>query len=149
MGDEGAVTALLSRTPNLPQQLSESDRRQPAHAARNNELAAVSLMLRAGLPVDARGQHAGTPLHWAAWHGNVEMVKTVLKYNPPLDLPDRDFNAPPIGWACHASENGWCPEKGDYPGTIETLIKAGAKLPEKISGTEEVKQMLRKYGVKE
>ncbi len=147
-GDEAAVKSLLSQNSDLVAQLSDSDRRQPAHAARNNDLTALSLMLGAGLPAEARGQHAGTPLHWAAWHGNVPMIKTVLKFNPPLDLLDRDFNAPPIGWACHASEHGWCPDKGNYPGTVEALLKAGAKLPEKISGTDEVKKVLRKYGAK-
>ena len=33
----------------------------------------------AGWPVDAQGQHQGTPLHWAAFHGNLEMVEAILK----------------------------------------------------------------------
>jgi len=36
-----------------------------------------------GLPVDARGQHNATPLHWAAFHGNCEMVKAILPFGPP------------------------------------------------------------------
>ena len=42
-----------------------------ADAARDNDLRAVQVMLAAGWPVDVRGQHRATPLHWAAWHGNV------------------------------------------------------------------------------
>jgi hypothetical protein len=34
---------------------------QVAHTARNNNLAAVRLMLAAGLPVDALGQDRATP----------------------------------------------------------------------------------------
>ena len=32
-------------------------------------------MLGAGWPVNARGKHGATALHFAAWHGNLEMVR--------------------------------------------------------------------------
>jgi ankyrin repeat protein len=37
-------------------------------------------MLTAGWPVDARGECDMTPLQWASWHGNAEMVREILKY---------------------------------------------------------------------
>jgi ankyrin repeat protein len=83
------------------------DRSQVAHAARNNETAVVRAMLKAGLPVDARGQHNATPLHWAAFHGNREMVQAILPFGPPLEATDADFNSTPLGWAVHGSEHGW------------------------------------------
>ena len=119
-----------------------------AHAARNNSLAAVRLMLSAGLPLDATGQHGATPLHWAAWHGNAEMVQAILRYHPPLEAKDHDFHATPINWAVHGSENGWHRERGDYGAVIEALIGAGAKLPEKVGGTEAARRVLRRNGVK-
>jgi hypothetical protein len=125
-GDESGVRSLLGENPDLAASLSEPDRRQVANAARNNQLVAVRLMLAAGLPADARGQHGGTPLHWAAWHGNVEMVREILRYNPPLEVTDAEFNATPLGWANHGSEHGWHRETGDYPATIEALHRAGA-----------------------
>src|SRR5262249_258540 len=73
-GDEAAVKSLVAGNPRLVGSLSTAYQRQIAHAARNNNLAAVRVMLAAGLPVDAIGQHEGTPLHWAAFHGNVEMA---------------------------------------------------------------------------
>src|SRR5678815_4055728 len=103
-GDESAVRYLLGENPSLAASLSEPDRRQVANAARNNQFAAVRLRLAAGLPVDARGQHGGTPLHWAAWHGSAEMVREILRYNPPLEATDAEFKAPPLGWANHGSE---------------------------------------------
>src|SRR5205814_716683 len=62
--DEMAVKSLLSQNPELVAGVSDACRRHMAHAARNNNLAAVRVMLGAGLPVDARGQHGATPLHW-------------------------------------------------------------------------------------
>jgi ankyrin repeat protein len=148
--DEAAVNSLLAEHHNLAAGLSNAYRRQVAHAARNNNLAAVRVMLAAGLPVDALGQHGATPLHWAAFHGNAEMTREILRYNPPLELADADYSLTPLGWGIYGSENGWYCRTGDYPATVETLLKAGARLPEKKTGrTEGVKAILRRYGAKE
>src|SRR5437773_828360 len=71
-------------------------RRHLAHAARNNDLAAVRLMLKAGLPVDAVSQHHSTALHWAAWHGNVEMVQLILQHQPEHENTDTEFKPTPL-----------------------------------------------------
>jgi ankyrin repeat protein len=99
--------------------------------------------------VDELGQHRATPLHWAAFHGNSEMAREILRYNPPLEKTDADFNATPLGWAIHGSENGWHSATGNYAGALEALLKVGAKPPRKLAGTEAVKEVLRRYGVKE
>ncbi len=74
-GDESAVRDLLASDPRLLSSLSDKERGVLADAARDNDLRAVKAMLAAGWPVDARGQHHATPLHWAAWNGNSEMVR--------------------------------------------------------------------------
>jgi len=106
-------------------------------------------MLAAGLPVDALGQHGGTPLHWAAFHGNTEMAKLLLAHHPPLETLDADFHSTPLGWAAHGSEHGWYCRTGDYPGTVEELLQAGAKPPAKLQGTDMVRDVLRGHGVAE
>src|SRR5262249_16306692 len=73
--DEAAAKKLLDQKPEIVTKLSKAYRRQIAHAARNNNLSAVRIMLAAGLPVDELGQHRATPLHWAAFHGNAEMAR--------------------------------------------------------------------------
>src|SRR6185503_8559690 len=125
LGDEAMVNSLQG----TPVQFSEEDRRQVAHAARNNNLIALRLMLAVGLPVTGRSQHNATPLHWAAWHGNAEMTRQILAHNPPLEDAANDFNGTPLRWAIHGSENGWHRQTGDYRATVEALITAGAKLP--------------------
>lgn len=140
--DEPMLDRILREHPGAASALTQSEPEHIANAARDNKMAAVRLMLKAGWPVDARGQHQGTPLHWAAWHGDVPMVQFLVGKRAPLDLPDADFHAPPIGWAIHASEHGWHPDKGDYAGTVRALLRAGAKRPEKVSGTETVRKVL-------
>jgi hypothetical protein len=143
LGDEALFRKLLAAQPNLLTNLSEEDRRRIAHVAQDNNTEAVRLMLGAGWPVDARGQHGATPLHWAAFHGNPEMAEAILRYHPPLELTDADFNGTPLGWAIHGSQHGWYCRTGDYPRTVEALLKAGAKAPKEIAGSDAVKEVLR------
>jgi hypothetical protein len=131
LGDASMVRVLLAAQPNLIAALSPAERKQLAHAARNNNTSAAALMLEAGWPIDARAQHNATPLHWAAWHGNTELVKLLLLKNAPLEDAQNDFNGTPMRWAVHGSQHGWFRETGDYDGTIAALRAAGAGPPEK------------------
>jgi len=149
LDDEANVKTLLAAHPALAARMINTYSRQIADAARNNNLTAVRLMLAAGLPVDALGQHGGTPLHWAAFHGNTEMAKLLLAHHPPLETLDADFHSTPVGWATHGSEHGWYCRTGDYPGTVEELLQAGAKPPAKLQGTDMVRDVLRGHGVAE
>jgi ankyrin repeat protein len=127
VGDEPRVTELLARRPDLAATLAESERRKLPDAARDENITAVRLMLRAGWPPDVPGDTGGTALHWAAWHGNPELVRTILPYNPDLQLRERVHGGTVLDWALHGSENGWRRKTGDYPGVMEMLEEAGAK----------------------
>lgn len=145
--DEPLVARLLADERDLAQTLPPAGRRHAAHAAYNNDTTAVRLMLYAGLPVDARSRHGATPLHWASFHGNAQMVAIILQYAPPLEQIDEDFKSRPLGWAIHGSEHGWHAETGDYAATVRALLEAGAKPPEKAQGSPSVKEELRRHGV--
>ncbi|HEY6392938.1 MAG TPA: ankyrin repeat domain-containing protein [Bryobacteraceae bacterium] len=135
LGDEPTVIALLENHPELMQALPDTDRRQISSAAEDNNTDAVRLMLTCGWPVDGGGQ-GPSPLHWAAWHGNAEMVRVILEHNPPLEVSnDATFGAPPMGWAVHGSEHSWHCKTGDYAGAIRALLAAGAKRPDTIEGS--------------
>jgi hypothetical protein len=149
LDDQATLQALRADRPDLSSRLPAGEERQVAYAARNNESGVVRAMLKAGLPVAARGQHNATPLHWAAFHGNLEMVQAILPYGPPLEVTDADFNGTPLGWAIHGSREGWYRQTGDYAGTVEALLTAGACLPECLGGTEAVRDVLRRHGMKE
>ena len=146
LGDEATVQSLRAKHPNMAESFTDGDRRQVAHAARNNKTDVVRLLIESGLPVDARGQHQATPLHWAAFHGNVEMAEILLRYTPQLESRDADFDGTPLGWAIHGSENGWHRDAGDYAATVKALIAAGAKVPASGGGSEAVREVLRRHG---
>lgn len=147
IGDPAMVRSLLAADPGLVRSLTDDDRPGLCDAAELNRPDSVRLMLEAGWPVDARGRHGGTPLHWAAWHGNTGMVREILRHGPPLETKDRDFDATPLGWAIHASVHGWHPDQGDYAGTVEALLGAGAKAPERDDGgSDAVRAALARHG---
>jgi len=148
LGDEATSQRLLARRPTASRTMNDADRSHLARAAQSNNTNAVRLMLAAGWPVVVRGQHGGTPLHWAAWHGNAAMVREILRYDPPLELRGDDHDLTALGWALHGSEHGWHRKTGDYAGVVEALLAAGAKLPEltdDLEASEAVRAVLRRY----
>jgi hypothetical protein len=145
LGDEQTFEALLASHPDAISSLSEDDRRKLVDAAQDNKTGVVRLMLRAGWPVDARGQHRGTALHWAAFHGNADMIREILRHNPPIDDSENDYQSTPLGWATYGSEHGWHRKTGDYPTSVELLCEAGAAVPKELTGTDPIKLVLRRY----
>jgi ankyrin repeat protein len=147
-GDEATVRTISARNPDLARSLPERERRRLVVAAEQNNAEGVRRLLAAGWPVDARGNHGASALHFAAWLGNLTMVREVLRYQPPLELEDGDFGLSPLGWAIHGSEHSWNRTKGSYPETVEALLLAGAKAPASsgsLSGSPGVQRALRRH----
>jgi hypothetical protein len=130
LGDEVAFQSLLTSHPGLAQSLSDDERRKIVAAAEGNNTQAVRMMLAAGWPVDVRAGGGTTALHFAAWHGNAEMIREILKHHPPLEIADTNYGSTPLGWALHGSKNSWERHKGDYAAALELLLQAGSKAPE-------------------
>ncbi len=129
VGDEKLAIAVLEKHPDAAQSMNADEQRRIVDAAETNSAATVHLMLSAGWPVSARGKHGATPLHFAAWHGNSAMVRDILQRQPPLEASDHDFKMTPLGWAVHGSVHGSNCTQGDYGGTVDALLDAGATLP--------------------
>ena len=79
VGDEALAKSLVAKRPDLiAKQPPRAFRRIIGAAVRNNARA-VGMMLAAGWPANVQGEKDQTPLHWAAFHGNVEMVRELLQ----------------------------------------------------------------------
>jgi ankyrin repeat protein len=148
VGDEALTKSLLAKHRDLiAKQPARALRRIIGAAVRNNARA-VGMMLDAGWPANVQGEHDQTALHWAAFHGNVEMVRQLLLHHALLEAEEQQFKGTPLGWALYGSEHGWRRDQGDYPRTVEALLSAGAKVPrpvEEIEAPEEVLEMLRRH----
>jgi hypothetical protein len=141
-GDEERAAQIRASQPSPLASMTNGDRQLLAHAARNDHARAVRLMIESGWPIDARGQHGATALHWAAFHGNVEAVEALLSASAPLDAVDRDFSGAPLDWAMHGSEGSWRVSSGDYGRVVDLLLGAGARRPKAIRGTDVVRRAL-------
>ncbi len=139
---------LLAKHPNVIEKQPADAYRRIIGAALRNNARAVGMMLSAGWPANVHGDHDQTALHWAAFHGNVEMVRALLDHQAPLEAEEQQFKGTPLSWALHGSVHGWHRDAGDYPGTVQVLLSAGAKAPrpiEELEAPEEVLEVIRRH----
>jgi ankyrin repeat protein len=130
LGDEDLSAQLRAARPDLAAALSPAERRKLPDAAQNNNTGAVRMMLDAGWPVDARGQHQATALHWAGYHGNADMTRALLAHHAPIDARDDEYRGTPLGWALHGAEHCGNRMTGDYAATMDALrAAAGGEAP--------------------
>jgi hypothetical protein len=119
---------MLAARPELVPSLSEEDKMVLAFAAGDGKVEAVRLMLLAGMSMTIHGDTGGTPLHQAAWYGQLEVVKLLLAHHAPLEEKDTTYGGTPLGWACHGSMNCRNPN-GDYPGNRGSVDPGGSGDP--------------------
>jgi ankyrin repeat protein len=149
-GDEARADAILATDPKLVMQAPASALHQLADAARNNNLPAVRAMLRYGFPPTVRSQHGAPPLHWAAFHGNPDMVAEVLRHNPPLDARDRQYDGTAMGWLIHGALAPWGFSSGRHGECAHLLLRAGVSFDEASlpTGHDDVDRVLREHIVR-
>ncbi|MHB8695049.1 MAG: ankyrin repeat domain-containing protein [Solirubrobacteraceae bacterium] len=98
-GDRARAAELRAADPTLVERAIARRPDQLIRAAEKDSVAAVELLIELGFDVNARSRTA--PLHEAARHGNVEMIRLLLDHGADPNIRDREFNAPPAGWAEH------------------------------------------------
>ncbi|MDQ6920262.1 MAG: ankyrin repeat domain-containing protein [Candidatus Dormibacteraeota bacterium] len=106
----------------------------------------VRALLDTGMSVDTRGWSNFTPLEQAAMHGRTETVRLLIRRG--ADLHDRAFDAEgptPLDGALWGLQNNRA-EDGDYAGTVEALLAAGAPTRHSTpTGDDRVDALLAKY----
>jgi ankyrin repeat protein len=99
-GQSDEARAHLKRDPKLLEALGPHGRIElvrKAVEARRPE--AVRLMADLGFELSTLTRN--TPLHDAAWAGDLDMVKLLIELGADPNLRDRSYNATPLGWAEH------------------------------------------------
>jgi ankyrin repeat protein len=104
----------------------------------------VRSLLDAGMNVDTRGWSNFTPLDQAAMHGRTETVRVLIDRGADLaDCAFDDEGPTPLDCAIWGLQNNHA-DDGDYLGTIEALVRAGA--PTRLSpptGDEAIDALLK------
>jgi ankyrin repeat protein len=140
-GHEDVLRVLMTRTPPslrlavaceiedapLAEQLREQgvaiepiDQGRLVGAASRRRTAAAKMMLEAGCSAGVIDEGA-TALHWAAYHGNADLVAALLKHRAPTDVLDARFQGTPRGWAEHGANEAGRKPAADYPRVLALL----------------------------
>jgi ankyrin repeat protein len=142
-GDEDSARAMLADDSSRLTELVEVHPELLAEAAWSNRLAAVRLLLHLGFPVDEAGGTDGSPLNRACICGYVEVARQLIAHGASLTLRNV-YGGVPLE-ACIWGSLNFRARDGDYPATAETLLSAGALLPDVPAGSAEVQEVLRRH----
>ncbi len=124
-GDLAAARAVLATHPDLLATLDDEDRRAPVRAAENGQADAIRVLAALGFDLGVHGPGESTPLHQAAWRGQVEAVRALLEAGVAIDPRDATYGSSPLAWAAHGSK--FCRDADDdYIAVIDLLLAAGA-----------------------
>ncbi|WP_165452348.1 ankyrin repeat domain-containing protein [Paenibacillus thalictri] len=146
--DTETVRNILKEHPDIVQFLQPEDQSVIIDAARDHNADAVRLMLDVGFHVDARrNERSMTALHRAAERGDYEIVRLLIKHGASLEIRN-EFGGTPMNSCIWGSLHTQDPQ-GDYAAVAEILIEAGVKLPDQAMGSEPVRNVLIRHGVRE
>jgi ankyrin repeat protein len=132
--DRPLAESILKDHPNILGEMDIEDRSLLAKLCweTNQNIEAVRLMLDIGFPVDVPEFNQGhTPLHNAVWCGNAKLVELLIERGHPLDIKDPEYDATPVGWACHSCIEAKRHPEGEFPRVVDLLLEAGALYDEK------------------
>lgn len=147
--DRAAAEAVLAAHPSLVAALTPEQATLLSGRAHANDTAAVALMLDLGFDARAPGTDTWEPIRWAAFHGNAEMTRLLLRHDPPLNTPDRAHGGTILGNCLYGALHGWSCETSpcDYPETVRLLVEAGERVKPSVVpiGLDEVDAVLRAH----
>jgi ankyrin repeat protein len=154
--DDRALGQIASGTAGAGAVGRAFDRGLLAWAARREDLALVVRLLDAGADIDA-GEDM-PPLHNACYAGRRAAVQLLLARGADLHRKNA-YGGDALQSALYGSIDCCDPEggpgsltpeeitHGDFAGIVQVLLEAGAQPPSRVSGSEAVREALRRHGV--
>jgi ankyrin repeat protein len=126
-GARDEAAAIAAATSDCVAALNPEQMTLIADAAHANNTAAVLLMLDLGFDPLVRGVERWEPVRWAAFHGNVEMLRRLLAHRPPIGVKDPSYGGTLLGQCLYGSLHGWHCRSGDFAACVQLLLDAGER----------------------
>jgi len=105
---------------------------------------AVEFLLSKSIDMTAHSGDGQTGLHYAAIFGRLDTIKLLLEHNAPLEVKNQ-YGGTVLGQTLWSAAHGGDPEI--YAQMIETLIAAGAEVPERhVPVNAPIDALLERYG---
>ena len=145
--DGATASTILAAHPDLVANLRPEQMRLIADKAQDADTGAVALMLDLGFDQRVAGPDHGDALHWAAFHGNAEMVRLLLRRDPPIGARDGRYHATPLEWCVYGAVEGWSKDRGDHAAAVQLLLDAGETFEPSIvpTGRDDVDAVLQAH----
>jgi hypothetical protein len=125
-GDLDSARRLADANPGVRDELLGNEHAAILRAMEAGHAGVVGILRTLGFDLSVEGPWGGTPLHWASWHGRVELARALLAEGAPVNVRDRTYGSSPIAWAAHGSTNARSADD-DYIAIIDLLLDAGAE----------------------
>ena len=104
----------------------------------------VAFFLKRGVKPSVHGGDGQTGVHYAVIGGQLETLKLLLKENPPLESKNV-YGGTVLGQTLWSAAHGGDPDT--FSQIIETLIAAGAKVPDRhVPVNKQIDELLLKFG---
>jgi len=126
--DRAAAEAVVAAQPDVVATLTRDQMRLIADRAHANDTAAVTLMLDLWFDALVPGVDDFEAIRWAAFLGNAEMTRRLLRHNPPINVPDRSYGGTPLDNCVYGALHGWGCDTGDFVTTARLLLEAGERV---------------------
>jgi hypothetical protein len=143
LADEAHATNVLAANPDLLTHLTADDQALIGAAAFAHNIAAVELMLKLGFDMNTRGGEGFTPVGHAALCGHVDIVRLLIARGADLEIRNQYGGTALEG--CQWGSLNFRNPRGDYPGCVEALVQAGARLVYPDFGSDAVQAVLKRY----
>jgi ankyrin repeat protein len=106
-GDDGTVQRMLTADPGLTGAAFAMAPDVIVRAVEEHRPAAVRLLVQVGFDVNQRRRYGApcTPLHEAAWSGDLEMISLLLGLGADPRIRDRLYDGTPAGWASYNGQD--------------------------------------------
>lgn len=144
--DLAEAERILASHPDCARTGNPEEDRLLADMTGRREREPVELLLGSGAPLDVPGLDGGTPLHCAAWFGQLHHVRRLLEVGAPLDVWDACHHSTPLHWAIHGAEfsDTGAELADDYAEIVRLLLAAGAttRYPEGVQARQTYRERL-------